>query len=154
MTRIKSPHDFHEVTVPSQESICLKCKTQTSKICSWCGMCYTCHHESREKDYWPSMSVLSFLQKPNFLWIECNLIWIGSQWISTNTRNWYENINDQRTIHEQYILNKFSLFQTVLRRLTAKLTKTFIAISFHLCQHRREMQFLWKINPTNFLQYR
>lgn len=51
MTRIKSPHDFHEVTVHDHESICLKCKTETPKVCSWCGMCYSCHHEIREKDY-------------------------------------------------------------------------------------------------------
>ena len=51
MTRVKAPHDFHEVAVHNPESICPKCKTETPRICSWCGACYTCHTDPREKDY-------------------------------------------------------------------------------------------------------
>lgn len=51
MTRIRSPHNFHEVSVHDQESICPNCKTETSKICSWCGKCTSCHRESTGEDY-------------------------------------------------------------------------------------------------------
>ena len=51
MTRIKSPHSFHEVAVRDKETSCPNCKTETSKICSWCGKCYACHDKTIEKDY-------------------------------------------------------------------------------------------------------
>jgi hypothetical protein len=52
MTRVRSPHDFHEVKIHNPESICKKCSTQTSKICEWCGVCHNCHEGiERNEEY-------------------------------------------------------------------------------------------------------
>jgi len=43
MTRIRSPHDFHETKKHDTESICAKCGKMTPKLCDWCGTCLQCH---------------------------------------------------------------------------------------------------------------
>jgi predicted ATP-dependent serine protease len=43
MTRIRSPHDFHETKKHDTENICAKCGKMTPKLCDWCGACLQCH---------------------------------------------------------------------------------------------------------------
>jgi hypothetical protein len=52
VTRIKSPHDFHEVKIRNPENICSNCSMETSQVCEWCGTCYKCHKGVEiEKEY-------------------------------------------------------------------------------------------------------
>ncbi len=44
MTRIRTPHGFHEEISESENlRICSDCGTEKSKLCRWCGKCYECH---------------------------------------------------------------------------------------------------------------
>ncbi|MGB9168815.1 MAG: hypothetical protein WCB31_07810 [Nitrososphaeraceae archaeon] len=51
MTRIRSQHEFNEVTVHDPESVCPKCGNTISQTCKICGLCMYCHEQVAEREY-------------------------------------------------------------------------------------------------------
>jgi hypothetical protein len=50
MTRMRTPHDYHEPQVHRIDTLCIKCETTTPHVCEWCGACLACHKGSQEEE--------------------------------------------------------------------------------------------------------
>ncbi|MEO9294311.1 MAG: hypothetical protein ABI347_01780 [Nitrososphaera sp.] len=50
MTRMRQPHNFHEVKEHSPETRYIKCGTETPHVCEWCGACKACHIGGADAD--------------------------------------------------------------------------------------------------------